>query len=154
MEKPVPSFVCGPNIMVRRGPPPKRINPVDPSKDDPRPRPPCNNDPCFACHPVEPPPPRKNWPLKLRQLEDCYTCRVSDACHRRKQNFYHRWQCHLDRLKPYPGYDYKVYCCDDYVDLSENKDFIKYCYFKPNLQGDHIDAFYFYSIFFLTIDQP
>jgi len=96
-------------------------------KPDPRPRLPCNTSGCCACRP---PPLRKkpNVPnLKLRQLADCYNCRVSNECHNRRKVFYRRWQTHLDNIpKRYPNTDYSTYCCDDYVDLSLNNDFLRY----------------------------
>jgi len=64
--------------------------------------------------------------LKLRQLADCYGCRVSPECHNRRKTYYQRWQTFLDRMNRMPNMDYSVYCCDKYVDLGVNNDFYKY----------------------------
>lgn len=102
-------------------PPRPRVNP------DPRPPLPCfNNIGCMACKPG----PLLKKPmmpnLKMRQLADCYACRVSPECHNRRKNYYQRWKTYLDKLPPLPNTDYTVYCCDDYLDLGENHDFFRY----------------------------
>lgn len=106
---------------------PEGFEPPEPKKLDPRPPLPCTNSGCCACRPG----PLRKKPivpnLKLRQLADCYSCRVSEGCHNRKKVFYQRWQTHLDRLpRRYPNTDYSTYCCDNYVDLGVNTDFLKY----------------------------
>lgn len=59
-------------------------NPPEPRvKPDPRLPLPCL-DPCFRCKP-DPLRKKPNVPnLKLKQLADCYACRVSDTCHNRR----------------------------------------------------------------------
>lgn len=103
------------------------LNPPQPiTTPDPRPPLPCSKSGCCACKPG----PLMKKPmmpnLKLRQLADCYACRVSPECHNRRKTYYQRWQTYLDRLDPMPNTDYTAYCCDKYVDMGENKDFVKY----------------------------
>jgi len=102
-------------------------NPPKPRvKPDPRPPLPCINNGCCACKPGRLPKKPMMANLKLRQLADCYGCRVSQECHNRRNTFYQRWQTFLDRTARLPNTDYTVYCCDKYVDLGVNNDFFKY----------------------------
>ncbi|CAG7719666.1 unnamed protein product, partial [Allacma fusca] len=71
---------------------------------DPRPPFPCNRNPCCMCRPLEPPKQPKSYDLKLKLLEDCYNCKVSEKCHERRRAFYDRWQQYVDRLPRMPNY--------------------------------------------------
>lgn len=159
METKVPSFVCGSNIYCNKGCTntpgssstssnnkhksalacATKMNPIDPTQPDPRVSlwSSSANKYNQCCIPPFPKPlPPLCYNMKLRQLEDCYMGQQSDACRRRRTNFYKRWQYYVDDLpKRYPNYDYKTYCCDDYVDLSKNNDFVRYFEYGPNHLG-------------------
>jgi len=128
---------CGNGIYVGPKKRPQRksedpSNPLPPPKPtDPRPPFPCEDTCSSGCFPAPLPKAPDFYNLKLRQLADCYECRVSTGCHNRKRVFYDRWQTYLDGLKRYPNYDYKVYCCDKYKDLGENFDYIKFTDYWP-----------------------
>lgn len=100
--------------------------PVSRIKPDPRPPLPCITNGCCACKPGPLPKRPMMANLKLRQLADCYGCRLSQECHNRRKTYYQRWQTFMDKMEPLPNTDYTVYCCDNYVDLGVNNDFYKH----------------------------
>lgn len=95
-------------------------------KPDPRVPLPCITSGCCACRPGPLPKKPMMATLKLRQLADCYNCRLAPECSNRRVAFYQHWQTFLDRQRHLPNTDYSVYCCDDYVDLGVNNDFLKW----------------------------
>jgi len=86
-------IICPPHDYASDDCPPKQHtgrhsdphNPPEPRyKPDPRPPLPCMNKACYACKPGPLPKKPMVANLKLRQLADCYACRVSDGAHNRR----------------------------------------------------------------------
>jgi len=111
------------------------IDPLPTPWKDPRPDLPCTPT-CHKCRPGPLPTAPLRAGLKLKHLDDGYNCRVSDSCLNRRKQFYGRWQHYLDRVPRLPNYDYTQYCCDNYVDLGANNDFINFDHHLASKKGD------------------